>query len=190
MKNYFKAFVVSAVFALLSITTVNAASVSALITSDTLAINDTAQISLILHLGPGEEASVFEGIFNLNGLGTVASASLNSGGPSWPSAFGNIVGDQALLSLTSGNNAISSRLLGAIDILALNPGTFDVIFNDATFAAFDIDVNPFIQDLALSNINGEVLASATVVPVPAALVLFLSGIGGLSIVSRRRLMRR
>lgn len=190
MKKFIRNIVVTTAFLMASIPTVNAASISALISSNTLAINDTAQISFFLNMLPGETASVFEGVFNLNGLGTVASASLNSGGPSWPSAFGNIVGDQALLSLTSSNNDASSRLLGTMDIFGLSVGTFDVIFNDATFAAFDINVNPFIQDLALNNVNGQLLATTTVVPVPAALVLFLSGISGLMMISRRRVMRR
>lgn len=190
MKKYIRSTVLSTALTMLTVSTVNSASVSALISNDRLAVSDSAQVSLFLNLMPGEEASVFEGVFDFLGLNSVASVSLSSGGPSWSSSFGNIVGDQALLSLTSNNDGSTSRLLGNIDVMALNPGTFDVVFNDATFAAFDIDVNPFIEDLALDNFNGQVLASATVVPLPAALVLFLSGLSGLALVSRRRLIRR
>ena len=186
MKQNIQTFMIYVVLALLSTSVARAATVSAVASVDTLSLNESAQISLFLNLDPTEEASVFEGVFNLNGLGSVADAALNVGGPTWSSSFGNIVGDQALLSLTSNNDSTSSRLLGVLDVLALSPGVFEVVFDANTFASFDIDVSPFVQDLALSNFDGQVLASVAVVPVPPALVLFLSGLSGLSIISRRR----
>jgi len=169
----------------LSISTASATLVSAQSSANILRPTESATISLFLELDRGETASVFEGVFSLSGHGSVASTTLTSGGPTWENSFGNILNNEILLSLTSNNIAGPSRQIATLDIQALTPGTYDLIFNDLSFAAFDTNVSPFFQDLPLPNVNGEVLTRITVVPVPAALVLFISALGGLSVLRRQ-----
>ena len=63
-----------------------------------------AYIDISLDLAPGEQASIFEGRFDLIGVGSVVQTpgpgNVLAGGPTWDTAFGNIVTSQLVLSLT------------------------------------------------------------------------------------------
>ncbi len=187
------AFLASSVLAIACISPVNAAFISATANQETINAGESAQISLFLNLDPSEVASVFEGNFSLNGLvgsGGTFTASVVAGGPTWTSVAGNLDGDKARYSLTSNNNGDSSRLLGTINISTgayAASSVFEVTFDDTTFAAFDTDISPFFEDLRLNNINGEILTTVSVsaVPLPTAFYLFLSGLSGLGLFSRR-----
>ena len=156
----------------------NAAVVTASVDQDPIGISDTAVVELFLELGSGEVASVFDGVFDLNGLDTVATASLTAGGPTWDSSFGSIMGSRVTVSLTS-DNLGGSRLVATLEVVGLAPGTFEVLFNDSTSASFDIDDPPFAEQVDITNADGELLGSVTVVPVPAALPLLGSALIGL-----------
>ncbi len=184
MKTYTHTFVISVILALLSVSSAHAAFVSAQVSSATIRPNETSQIKLFLNLDPGETASVFEGVFDLPGLNNIVDVSSTFGGPSWPNKFGNITSNRFFLSLTSDNDNSSSRQVAVLDILAKKTGVFEVIFDDSSFASFDINVSPFLQDLALNNKKGEALARISVVPVPPALVLLFTALGGLSVFRR------
>ncbi len=157
----------------------NAAVVTASVDQDPIGINDTAVVELFLELGSGELASVFDGVFDLTGLDTVATASLTAGGSTWDSSFGSIMGSRVTVSLTS-DNLGGDRLVATLEVVGLAPGTFEVLFNDETSASFDIDDPPFVEEVNITNADGDPLASVTVVPVPAALPLLGSALVGLA----------
>ena len=141
--------------------TSTAAQVTATVTNTPLLVNATTTVNIFLDLEAGEQASVFEGRFDLTGLGSVANASFTPGGPTWDSAFGSIQGDLATVSLTSGNTG-GSRLVGSLDITGLAPGTFKVVLSSPTLAARDINVSPFLQDVPITTATGTVLVSVSV----------------------------
>lgn len=156
----------------------NAATLTAIPAMDELLIGQTTSLEIVLELDAGEVASVFEGRFNLGGLGSVANASLTAGGPTWSSSVGNISGTQAIVSLTSDNQG-GNRLGATLGVTGLALGVFEVSLGSPTFASFDIDDPPFLQELDITNTTGEVLTSVNVVPLPSALVLLGSGLFGI-----------
>ncbi|MEO0971751.1 MAG: hypothetical protein AAFX85_01555 [Pseudomonadota bacterium] len=143
-----------------------------------VAPGDSAEVTVSLELDAAEVASVFEGRFDLLGLGGIANASLTPGGPTWNNVAGNINNGQAIVSLTSGN-AAGTRLVATLQVTGVNPGTFDVLLASPTFAAFDIPSPPFTQDVPISNSPGELLARVVVaesVPIPPLAVVLLAGL--------------
>ena len=142
--------------------TSTAAQVTATVTNTPFLVNATTTVNIFLDLEAGEQASVFEGRFDLTGLGSVANVSLTPGGPTWDSSFGNIQGDLALVSLTSTSSTGGSRLVGSLDITGLAPGTFKVVLSSPTLAARDINVSPFLQDVPITTATGTVLVSVSV----------------------------
>lgn len=186
MERKLHARIVCALVLFFTYSTSHAAFVSAQTSATVLNPAETAQVLLFLNHQPGEVSSVFEGVFDLEGLGTVANATLTEGGPTWPNRFGNILSDRALLSLTSNNDGTVSRLIATLDVTAQTPGFFNVRYSADSFAAFDIAVSPFVQDLPITNTDAELLAQIQVVPIPPALLLFASALGGFSLISRRR----
>jgi hypothetical protein len=163
----------------------NAAFISANAELDQISIGEETTIDIILELGLTEEASVFEGRFNLFGLGVIASVDLEPGGPSWTSGVGNINDSQVILSLTSDNQG-GDRLVASMLLTGLNPGTFEVILDDPTFASFDIDDPPYLQDIGITNTSGDVLASVNVVPIPGTLFLLAPALGILACNRKRK----
>ena len=164
----------------------NAATLDASVVKDTIQVGETTSVALALSLEAGEVASVFEGRFDLLGLGLVADANLVAGGPTWTSSFGNISGSsQAILSLTSDNQG-GDRLVGSLQVTGVHPGIFEVALGDPTFAASDITTPPFLEDVNITNPIGEVLGSVQVVPIPAAVWLFGSGLLGLIGIAKRK----
>ncbi len=165
---------------------VQAASITATAADTVIRVGEQTTIDLFLTLDAGEVASVLEGRFGLDGLGSVADVTLAPGGPTWTSVAGNISGGDAIVSLTS-NNTGGNRLIAELTVTGLANGTFNVLYTDA-LAAFDIPAPPFLDTLALTNMAGDTLASVAVVPVPPAFVLMLSGLG-LAALRRRRTAR-
>ncbi len=164
----------------------NAATISATAGLNEIKINEATQVDIFLDLAPGEVASVFEGRFDLVGNGTVVDTSIsNAGGITWDSSFGNIAGNQVILSLTSDNQE-GNRLVGTLDLVGLSLGNFQLLLGSPTFASFDIDVAPFLENLNISNPDGDLLASVQVVPIPAAFPLFGAALAGLFVFARRR----
>lgn len=153
-------------------TAAQAATLTAMPVDEVILTATSTTVMITLDLAPGELVSVFEGHFDMVGLGVVASAVLDAGGPSWPagSSFGSIAADRAIVSLTSANDG-GNRLVAAFEVTGLSPGVFEIVYNNLSFAAFDIAGPPFLQDMPLTNTHGMVLARITVVPVPAAVVL-------------------
>lgn len=168
----------------------NAASVNAISSASEIGVGDTGQISVYLNLAPTEEASVFEGVFDIVGLGSIANVAVSDIGATWPNRASNILEDEARLSLTSNNDGTSSRLLARFEIEGVAPGALQVLFNDASFASYDLDEPPFIADLPLSNAQGEVLSAVQVVPLPGAGLFFMSALLPLLYGARRRLSRQ
>jgi hypothetical protein len=166
----------------------NAATITASAAKDLIEIGEATSMDIVLELDAVsmEEASVFEGRFDFIGFGSVADATLTSvGGPTWTSTAGNIVGTQAIVSLTSSNQG-ADRLLATLEVTGLAPGIFEIFLGSPTFASFDIDEAPFLQDLNIINATGDMLASVTVVPLPPALVLLVGPALGVLTWSRRR----
>ena len=186
MNSLIRNIITLAAFLSLSVSTASATLVSAQSSANILNTTESAQISLFLDLEKGETASVFEGVFRLSGHGSIANTILTTGGPSWANNFGNIVNDEILLSLTSNNIGGPSRQIAILDVQALSPGTYELIYDDLSFASFDTNVSPFFQDLPLTNVDGEVLARITVVPIPAAMILYMSALSGLAVFRRRK----
>lgn len=140
----------------------NAAQISATANEDTIAVGQSTTVEVFLALEPGEEASLFEGHIELAGTGSVASAVLAPGGPSWGSSLGNLQANQATVSLTS-NNAGGTRLVASLAITGVAAGTFDVVLGSpAPQAAFDIANPPYLQSLAIDTDSGTLLASVIV----------------------------
>ena len=188
MNSLIRNIITLAAFLSLSVSTASATIVSAQSSANILNTTESAQISLFLDLEIGETASVLEGVFRLSGHGSIANTILTAGGPSWSNSFGNIVNDEILLSLTSNNIGGPSRQIAILDIQALSPGTYELIYDDLSFASFDTNVSPFFQDLPLTNVDGEVLARITVVPIPAAMILYMSALSGLAVLRRRYIL--
>lgn len=166
----------------------NAAMLTGSVGNDTIGIGQSTMVDISLDLAAGEVASVFEGRFDLIGLGTVADASLAPGGSSWSSSFGNITGNQAIVSLTS-DNIGSNRLVGSMEVTGLSYGTFEVRLGDPTFASFDTQTAPFLEPVNILMTDGDLLASVRVVPLPATLPLFGSALVGLAFGATRRRSR-
>ena len=162
----------------------HAAFVSTNIGKSEISIAESTFIEIILDLDLTEQASTFEGRFDLVGFGTVASASLSEGGPTWSSSFGNITGDQAVVSLTSSNQG-GNRLVATFDITGLSTGVFEIILAQPTEASFDLDVPPFIQDLNITNLDNSTLATIKVVPLPPALGLLMLSVGVLRLFTNK-----
>ena len=166
----------------------NAATITASAAKDVIEIGEATTVDIFLELDAVymEEASVFEGRFDFNGFGSVADAKLTSvGGPTWSSSFGNIVGTQAIVSLTSDNQG-ADRLLATLEVTGLAPGFFDVFVGSPTLASFDIDTTPYLQALNITNVTGDMLASVRVVPLPPTLVLLGPALGVLAWTRRKR----
>lgn len=153
----------------------SAASISASVSRSVLGIGESSTVELFLNLEAGETASVLEGVFGISGLGTVASGAITQTGPTWPNAASNILGGEALVSLTSDNDGAAQRSIATLSFTALSAGTLALSFDGRTFAAFDTAAFPFSQNLALSNAPGDLLASISVVPEPSALTLLAVG---------------
>ena len=166
----------------------NAATITASAAKDLIEIGEATTVDIVLELDAVfmEEASVFEGRFDFNGFGSVADAKFTSvGGPTWTSTLGNSVGTQAIVSLTS-NNQGADRLLATLEVTGLAPGIFEVYLGSPTFAAFDIDNAPFLQELNITNATGDMLASVRVVPLPPTLILLGPALGVLAWTRRKR----
>jgi len=142
--------------------TSTAAQVTATVTNNPVLVNATTTVNIFLDLEAGEQASVFEGTFVLEGLGSVANASLTPGGSTWDSSFGSIQGNLATVSLTSTSNTGGRRLVGSLDITALAAGAFKLVLSSPTLAARDTDVPPFFEDVPITTATGTVLVSVSV----------------------------
>ena len=148
-----------------------AASVSAIAVSESIVVGESTDIEVRLDLGAGENASIFEGHFDLTGSGSVMEevvpTDISAGGPTWGSSAAGVVGTQARVSMTSSNLG-GSRLVATLTVTGMAAGTFQIEFGDGSFAQRDIDVAPFFEDVFLTTTTGSVLAIVTVAePVPA-----------------------
>lgn len=141
-----------------------AATVTAIAVSPSINAGESTEIQVWLNLEVGEEASIFEGRFDLVGSGSavepVTGSDLVPGGPSWGTSFGGIVGSQAQVSLTS-SNAGGSRLVATLTVTGLG-GTFQLKLGSGTFVQRDLNVSPFFEDVPLSTPVGTVLVTVTV----------------------------
>ncbi len=163
----------------------SAAMISGYAENDVIGIGETTTVNITLELAPGEVASVFEGRFDLVGLGSVADANFTPGGTSWSSGFGNIVGTEAIASLTS-DNIGDNRLIGSFDVTGVSVGAFDILLGSPTIASFDTATAPYLESLDITTDSGSSLASVQVVPLPATLPLFGSALVGLAFGTTRR----
>jgi hypothetical protein len=150
---------------LLAAGSASAATISAVASGHGFLPNNAFDVDISLDLGVGEEASVFEGRFDLIGVGTVVqnlgSGDVLAGGPSWDSAFGNIVTSQLLLSLTSSNTG-GSRLVGRVRVTGLASGIFQIRLASGTFAQRDIPAPPFVLDVPITTPPGTVLVEVQI----------------------------
>lgn len=143
----------------------NAAEISATAADTSIGIGDTTTVEVFLDLQGGEEASLFEGHFDLGGLGSIASVVLTPGGLSWGSSEGNVHNSQAIVSLTSAN-AGGSRQVATLQVTGIALGTLDIsLGTPAALSAFDIPAPPFLQSLTIDTAIGTTLASVTVTDV-------------------------
>jgi hypothetical protein len=153
------------------VSSASAATVSGSVGQASIAVGESTAIQIRLDLAGGEEASIFDGRFDLIGSATVVeevlSSDLTAGGPSWTSAFGGVVAEQVQLSLTSAN-AGGSRLVATLTVTGLSAGTFLVELGAGNVVRRDLPVPPFIEDVPLTTPVGTVLAAVTVLaPLPA-----------------------
>jgi hypothetical protein len=160
-----------------------AATLTAAPSSGVLLVGEPLDIDLTLELDPGEEASVFEGRFDLTGVGSAVQSlgpgDVLAGGPSWDSSFGGVLGGQLLLSLTS-SNAGGSRLVGRVHVTGLSSGIFEIRLAAGSFAQRDVEGPPYLLDVPISNPVGSVLVTL-IVGLPAPQVPALGGAGALAL---------
>ncbi|MHA7838063.1 MAG: hypothetical protein ACX98W_11450 [bacterium] len=167
----------------LSSQTASAAEVVANAQPVQVAVGGSAEIAIDLVLAPGEDASVFEGFFDLIGDGTVIvavdDADLIPGGPTWDTALGSAGNQLSIVSLTSSNEG-GARLVGRLTVVGQQPGTFELRLGAGTFASRDVPPPEFAEEVPITTPVGTVLATVQVAGVPS-----VPGVGsfGLGIVS-------
>lgn len=146
-----------------------------------VAVGASTGVSVFLALETDEVVSLFEGVFDLDGVGQVASADLDLDIllDDWPNVAGNIGPDErARVSLTASGNRPGEFLVARLLLSATAPGSLRVLLDDGTFAAFDVPTPPFQELLDLTTPTGSELARIEVVPVPepAPALLLLLGL--------------
>lgn len=166
-----------------------AATISVFTNNSIIALGSVATLEVRLQLDVSEVASIFEGKFDLVGLGSIGSVAIDplGFGTTWESAFGGIPGSQLLLSLTSSNRN-DHVLLATIEITGLAPGIFELRLAPGTFLQRDTNTSPFFEDVPLGPAPGTTLASIQVVagiPEPATVFLMSLGLASLGLLRRR-----
>jgi len=165
---------------------VNAATISAFTNDSIIGVGSVASVEIRLQLDALELASIFEGHFDLVGLGTAVSVSVDSEGfgNTWSTQFGSVTESQLVLSLTSSNRD-DHILLGTIDVIGLTPGFFDLVLAPGTLLQRDTDTLPFFEDVAFDAVPGTTLVSIQVIPEPSTGLLVALGLASLSGFCRR-----
>lgn len=144
-----------------------AATIVAVPSRQFVGLGDSFTIDLFLDLEPGEEASVFEGRFELDGLGSVLSVdSVTAGGATWDSAFHTLIGSALAISALSSNTG-GSRLVASLGVTAIGGGTFRVLTDEGSFAQRDIPEFPFLEDVPIDTAPGTEISRISTTPVPA-----------------------
>ena len=158
-----------------------AATISAFTNTLVIGVGSTATVELRLELAFLEDASIFEGHFDLVGLGSSADASVQllGFGNTWDSPFGGISLTQLVLSLTSSSNRDDHSLLATIDVVGLAPGSFALVLATGTHVRRDIAVSPVFEELALDTVVGTTLVTIQVVPEPSTGFLVAAGLASL-----------
>lgn len=161
-----------------------------------VAVGGSAEIAIDLVLAPGEDASVFEGFFDLIGDGTVIvavdDADLIPGGPTWDSSFGSAGNQLSIVSLTSNGNEGGTRLVGRLTVVGQQPGTFELRLGAGTLISRDVPFPELFEDVPLTTPVGTVLATVQVrVPSvpglgPVGWVVLSVTLGMMGIAPRRR----
>jgi hypothetical protein len=159
---------------------IRAATISAFTNDSIIGVGSVASVEIRLQLDPLEFASIFEGRFDLAGLGSTASVAVQplGFGSTWDTQFGGVTQSQLILSLTSSNRD-DHVLLATIDVAGLAPGFFDLLLAPGTLLQRDTNVSPFFEDVALGTAVGTNLISIQVVPEPSTGLLM--GLGLLSL---------
>lgn len=155
-------------------------------------VGATASVTLNVTLDAGEDASVFEGVFDLTGLGSIADLTIDGSGygSSWDAGtFGNVLGAQQelRLSLTSSSNRADHSLLATLDITGLSQGAFEIVVSSGTFLQRDTNTSPFFEDVPLGPPTGTVIGLIEIVPEPSTALLVAFGCSALA--GARRLVR-
>lgn len=152
--------------------------------SSSVAAGEDVQIELLVELGAGEVASIFEADFELVGVGVVADVALEAGGPTWSQVEGNVAGGFASLSLTSSNQP-GTRRLGLLTVTGVAGGVLEVRLGEGAILQRDTNSDPFIADVPLATEPETLLASIEVVPEPAATLASLAALVSLAWLARR-----
>jgi len=136
-----------------------------------VAVGGSAEIAIDLMLAPGEDASVFEGFFDLIGDGSVIvaveDADLIPGGPTWDMALGSAGNQLSIVSLTSNGNEGGTRLVGRLTVVGQQPGIFEIRLGAGTFVSRDVPPPEFGEDVPITTPVGTVLAVVQVSAVPS-----------------------
>lgn len=157
--------------------------------TDTIDVGEPVVVDLVVQLGAGETASIFEADFQLVGLGTIAGVTLVPGGPTWTSVDGSVAGGFAMVSLTS-NNAGGTRRVGQLTVTGTQAGALQVRLGAGTILQRDLVADPFVENVPLATAEGALLATINVVPEPDALALGASAVAALAAAQCRRARSR
>jgi probable HAF family extracellular repeat protein len=147
----------------------SAAKLTASVDASPIGVEETTVVRLFLDLEPDEEASVFEGVFDLNqtNLAVVIDETTLATGPTWESALCSVhfQSSKMLCSMTS-ENLGGRRLLVEFIVATLDLGTLRIRVSDSAplLLQKDIEGPPFLEDVPLDNLPGEILASIPVAP--------------------------
>jgi hypothetical protein len=159
---------------------VRAATITAFTNDSIIGVGSAASVEIRLQLDPLEFVSIFEGRFDLVGLGSTAAVAVQplGFGSTWGTQFGGVTQSQLVLSLTSSNRD-DHVLLATVDVVGLAPGFFDLLLAPGTLLQRDTNVSPFFEDVALGTTVGTNLISIQVIPEPSTGLLM--GLGLLSL---------
>lgn len=162
----------------------NAASITATPQASQINVGERVSVEIRLQLEPGESASAFQATFAASGPGLV-SIDPNGFGDTWFSPLGfPVLGTgeaaTATVSLTADGNRSDHDLLATISVVGTSIGLIALELDATRDLLLQRDFGSTLEDIALDQGPGSMLAQIEVVPEPSTGLLIGLGISGLA----------